>query len=368
LLLADTADADQNPAPDVSTPSTEASQDSGNPGSEVYRVGGGVSAPQALYAPDPEYSKEARKAKYQGTVVLWLVVDANGLPQEIRVQRSLGLGLDEQAVAAVQRWSFEPSKKDGKPVAVMINVEVNFRYYEELVPHPESKGEPPRFPGVNTSEYPLLVRLAASSQSPVASSTMNYTAMVAEAGQEREVSISCSMGATHCWAFQDGTYPAKWQIDKGSLEILGQRGHKGKWEKAKYVVEADPKTSPAPTGTPVRLVPSRVTNQSNRSDSDDDRNGAVHVSQDNLTGGGLVHKVAPVYPIEARRNKIAGNVQLQVTIGTDGQVYDLKCLSGPEELIPAAIEAVKQWRYNPFFMDGKPVEVRTDISVNFTLE
>jgi protein TonB len=101
----------------------------GGYGGGAYRVGGGVSAPKALYAPDPEYSEEARKAKYQGTVVLWLVVSADGRPQQIRIQRALGMGLDEKAIEAVKQWKFEPARKDGQPVPVMINVEVNFRLY-----------------------------------------------------------------------------------------------------------------------------------------------------------------------------------------------------------------------------------------------
>jgi len=99
----------------------------GGYGGGAYRVGGGVSAPKALYAPDPEYSEEARKAKYQGTVVLWLVVDASGRPQQIRVQRALGMGLDEKAIEAVKLWKFDPARKDGQAVPVMINLEVNFR-------------------------------------------------------------------------------------------------------------------------------------------------------------------------------------------------------------------------------------------------
>jgi protein TonB len=101
----------------------------GGYGGGVFRVGGGVSAPRALQTPDPEYSEEARKAKYQGTVILWLVVDQNGRPRDIKVARSLGMGLDQKAVEAVRKWTFEPAMKDGKPVAVQINVEVNFRLY-----------------------------------------------------------------------------------------------------------------------------------------------------------------------------------------------------------------------------------------------
>ena len=88
-----------------------------------------MSAPRATFAPDPEYSDEARKAKYQGTVVLWLIVDPAGHPRDFRVQRSLGMGLDEKAIAAVRTWQFAPAMKDGHPVAVQINVEVNFRLY-----------------------------------------------------------------------------------------------------------------------------------------------------------------------------------------------------------------------------------------------
>ena len=101
----------------------------GGIGGGVFRVGGGVSAPRALDAPDPEYSEEARKAKYQGTVVLWMIVDPNGSPRDVRVTRRLGMGLDEKAIEAVRKWKFEPAMKDGKPVAVQISVEVNFRLY-----------------------------------------------------------------------------------------------------------------------------------------------------------------------------------------------------------------------------------------------
>jgi len=88
--------------------------------------GGGVSAPVATYKPEPEYSEEARKAKYQGEVWLSVVVDEKGVPQQIKVTRKLGLGLDEKAIEAVSKWRFKPGMKDGKPVAVQATIAVSF--------------------------------------------------------------------------------------------------------------------------------------------------------------------------------------------------------------------------------------------------
>jgi TonB family protein len=99
----------------------------GGVGGGVYRVGGGVTAPVLLFKKEPEYSEEARKAKYQGTVLLYIEVDPSGKATNIRVQHSLGLGLDEKAIEAVRQWKFKPGYKDGKPVTVAATIEVNFR-------------------------------------------------------------------------------------------------------------------------------------------------------------------------------------------------------------------------------------------------
>jgi TonB family protein len=99
----------------------------GNMGGGAYRIGGGVSPPSILFKVEPEYSEEARKAKFQGTVLLFVVVDEKGNPRDIKILRPLGLGLDQKAVEAVEKWKFSPGKKDGKPVPVQAQIEVNFR-------------------------------------------------------------------------------------------------------------------------------------------------------------------------------------------------------------------------------------------------
>jgi TonB family protein len=102
----------------------------GNTGGGVYQIGGGVSAPVPLNQVEAEFSDEARRAKYQGVCLISMIVDANGMPQNPRVVRPLGMGLDEKALEAVRKYRFKPAMKDGKtPVPVMITVEVNFRLY-----------------------------------------------------------------------------------------------------------------------------------------------------------------------------------------------------------------------------------------------
>jgi periplasmic protein TonB len=101
--------------------------EAGGIGGGIYRAGNGVSKPELIHKVEPEYSEEARKAKFQGVVILYIVVDQNGNAVNPKVMKSLGLGLDEKAIEAVKQWKFKPGYKDGKPVAVAATVEVNFR-------------------------------------------------------------------------------------------------------------------------------------------------------------------------------------------------------------------------------------------------
>jgi TonB family protein len=98
----------------------------------IYNPGGEVSPPKALFAPDPGYTAEARRAKLQGTCTLELVVGPDGHPRNIRVTHPLGGGLDEKAIENIQQWRFEPAMKDGKPIAAQISVAVTFHLWTEL--------------------------------------------------------------------------------------------------------------------------------------------------------------------------------------------------------------------------------------------
>ena len=93
----------------------------------VFRARGGVTPPTLAHKVNPSYTKEARRQKIQGTVLLYIQVDPAGKATKIRVLHSLGSGLDEKAIEAVRKWKFHPGMKAGKPVTVEAQVEVNFR-------------------------------------------------------------------------------------------------------------------------------------------------------------------------------------------------------------------------------------------------
>jgi len=101
----------------------------GGVGGGIFSVGGGVGAPTCIYCPDPPYSEEARKAKFSGTVVVQIVVDAAGTVRDARVVKPLGLGLDEKAIEAIRTWRFKPSLRNGVAVNVRMLVEVSFRLF-----------------------------------------------------------------------------------------------------------------------------------------------------------------------------------------------------------------------------------------------
>ena len=95
----------------------------------AVEVGPGITPPHAVFTPDPDYPESLRKHKVSGTCVLGITVDKEGLVRDVHVTRSSDKRLDQNAIDAVKRWKFEPAMRDGKPVAVLTSVEVDFRLY-----------------------------------------------------------------------------------------------------------------------------------------------------------------------------------------------------------------------------------------------
>lgn len=87
----------------------------------------------------------------------------------------------------------------------------------------------------------------------------------------------------------------------------------------------------------------------------------------NVEQANLISKVTPAYPAEAKQDRIQGKVTLQVVIDKEGRVEEVSVLAGPDALVQAAVEAVRQWVYRPTLLNGDPVKVQTTVDVNFTL-
>jgi TonB family protein len=88
-----------------------------------------ATAPRAIFAPSPEFSEQGPRRDFKGVCVLSVVVETDGSTSHVRVMKAPGMGLDEQAIKAVKTWKFKPATLNGKPVAVLITVEVTFGLY-----------------------------------------------------------------------------------------------------------------------------------------------------------------------------------------------------------------------------------------------
>ena len=121
--------AQQPTPPSDPTAPTQAAPSSDSP-SWTYKIGGRISAPVLKHRVMAQFTDEARRAKYQGICLISLIVDAQGNPQNVRVARALGMGLDQKALEAVRQYKFKPAMKDGKtPVPSMVTIEVDFRLF-----------------------------------------------------------------------------------------------------------------------------------------------------------------------------------------------------------------------------------------------
>jgi bla regulator protein BlaR1 len=141
------------------------------------------------------------------------------------------------------------------------------------------------------------------------------------------------------------------RVDFGRKLLLGTAG---------LAVIAGPIVLGTLHATPTRAESSPVVAQESQQAAPD------HVSQKDMSGM-VVKKVQPVYPEAAKKAGIQGEVKLKATIGKNGDIENLQVMSGPAELVPSAIEAVKQWKYRPYMKNGQAAEVVTDVDVTFTL-
>lgn len=110
-------------------PQPSQSTSSAHPYGKIYRLGKDITPPKVTHSVDAKFPKSAKKDKFQGVCVLGMIVDASGIPRDVHVTRSLRPDLDANAIRAVRQYRFKPAMRLGKPVAVAINIQVNFKLY-----------------------------------------------------------------------------------------------------------------------------------------------------------------------------------------------------------------------------------------------
>jgi TonB family protein len=98
-------------------------------GGGLMNVGGGVAAPEVIHSVEPEFTEDARRANFQGSVSIKLIVDSQGNPQDVQLVHHLGMGLDEKAIEAVRQYKFKPAIYEGHPVSVQIVIEMDFHLH-----------------------------------------------------------------------------------------------------------------------------------------------------------------------------------------------------------------------------------------------
>jgi len=298
----------------------------------VYRPGNGVSAPSVLKKLDPEYAEEARIAKLSGAAILKLVIGEDGNGRDIVVTQPLGLGLDEKAVDSIKAWSFKPGVKDGAAVPVAATIQVNFRLE-------------------NAAAQPWhLTRALFTPSAGAVRPILLQAPYPADAGSpdNDSVRVSFEVDANGVPINFHGLSAANPKLEAEAIGILsGWRFRPGT-------------SNGKPVSTPATFDFAHVTSTGPTDGSAISVGGAV-------AAGNLIDKTVPVYPREAKAARVQGTVYLQVHIGKDGHVVSAAVIGGDPMLTPAALEAVRQWLYRPTLMNGNPVEVNTQVDVNFTL-
>jgi TonB family protein len=316
------------PAPQVVQQQVQVGQDASGL-ARVYRVGNGVSSPGVIEKQEPQYSDEARAARLAGKSVISLVIDENGASRNIRTMRFLGLGLDEKAVEAIGRWKFKPGMREGMPVAVAATVEVNF-HLDDLAIWRVTRA---LFAPPDSASRPVLVQAA----------------YPADLGSNLNDSVSVSF-----------------DVDNNGIPInvRAQSLAGPKLESEAIAIVSGWLFRPGTKGGKPVSVPATF-------DFIHGITGEVGTTRLRVGGqvqhANLVRMVPPAYPREAKASGVQGIVKLQVRIDRDGHVTEAMVISGDSLLAAAAIEAVKQWLYRPTLLNGDPVEVETEVDVNFTL-
>ena len=291
-----------------------------------------VKPPKLVKKVDPVYPEEARKKGVQGTVILEAKIDENGRVMDTMVLRSVP-ELDQAAVEALKQWVYEPMVIEGKPMKAIFTVTVRFRLGEKDIEEfaagavkVKDQIKPPKLVKLINPVYPETARQSKVEGVVILQARTDTQGRVKDAMVLRSVPLldQAAIDAVRQWVYEP-------------LVIDGQAKEAVFTVTVRFALDKDKEKAQGQGATGEVLVPK------------------------------LIKKVDPVYPEAARKAGIQGIVLLEATTDEQGNVVKVKVQKSIPELDQAAIDALKQWKYEPMIVEGKPKGVVFTVTIRFAL-
>jgi TonB family protein len=325
----------------------------------LNQAGNPAVPPQILQKIDPEYSEEARVAGLEGAVMLTGTITEQGVPRDMRVTGSLGFGLDEKALAAIQQWRFTPGTREGQPVPVDMTIPVDFR-----LPDKQSRWHLIRaeFTPSNGASRPQFSKTSYPYGVGISLNAFEEAIVIRAIGREATATVAFDV--------DEHGLPENLQVLNASHPIWGPEAMAivREWQ----FVPGMKYGAPASVLCTVDLVWGS-TNLSAQGLQWAVAQMSASPAPDrvrNLASSPVVvyRGTDPSYTEEARTAGLQGTVQVSFMIGEDGVPQNLRVINPlGHGLDEKAIDAVSQWRFQPIVLNGKPIRGGSTISVTFSL-
>jgi TonB family protein len=309
---------------------------------------------RVIYRVEPEYPLDAREKKIEGTVVLTLTVDHEGLPQNIKVKKSVYPSLDQSAIEAARKMRFEPAMKDGQPVSMWISVEMDFRT------------EPGQYDQQRANEDRLKRELYERERAGGAVDLEMKRRKEQQADEEKaRRQADLVRGATLSMdrAIQIATSQVPGKVLACSL---GRDGDKLFYHVVIITTEGE-KT--AATYVWVSAIDGQILKTEKEERKEEEANervqGAISAG---VLNGKAISLPPPVFPAIAKAAHASGSVTVEITIDETGNVIAAHAVSGHPLLQAAAVDAARQASFNPTRLSGEPAKVSGVLVYNFVTQ
>jgi TonB family protein len=315
----------------------------------AVRITGDMKPPQLMKKVDPIYPEIARQSHVEGVVILAVRTDTSGKVKDVMVLRSVPL-LDQAAIDAVRQWIYKPLIVEGKPVEAVFTVTVRFsldgqksaKAIDEFARGAVKISGDLKPPQLTTKVDPVYPEIARQSH---VEGVVILELRTDASGKVKDVMVLRSVPL----------------LDQAAIDAVRQ------WVYKPLIVEGKPVEAVFTVTVRFELKGGEKEEAAEPERPGETEKGAVRATGE-INPPQLIKKVEPVYPEEARKAGIEGTVILEAMTDARGNVARVKVLKSIPELDQAAINALKQWKYEPTFIDGKPTPVVFTVTIRFQLK